>query len=346
MLSREALEECLGSGKFYCFKTNQIVEDKPKNRKGYDSVDFPTLFNLVISGDCYPKKYAKVFGKSPESFTAWVKTYADKNGLEVPDIRSIYHDQIIEATEATTMDRYKCRHNWAKGPLRAELEAKWLEELGATSPLGSPKIQAMIEETNLHNLGVRRPFQSPEIQQKVVETVMEEYGVKTTLLEPNTMAKIKATHQIKLGVDYPFQSDKIQQMCRESMINNWEVEFPFQSPEIRAKARQTMIENWSVPYSGQSDEIIAKQLETKASNDLRFAKLLEFYDQKERGELDVDEAIDFIINNYKPTQALVHLTNLSLRDKLDFMTEVKAGLLLETPRYRLYSQCVKRSWSS
>nr|DAJ15161.1 MAG TPA: endonuclease-like protein [Myoviridae sp. ctTS62] len=330
MLSKETLEECLETGKFYCLKTNQVVEDKPKNRKVYDSVDFPTLFNLVISGDCYPKKYAKVFGKSPESFTAWIKTYAVKNDLEIPDIRSIYHDQIVEATEATMMDRYNCRHNWAKGPLRDELEAKWLEELGAKSPLESPKIQAMIEETNLHNLGVRRPFQSPKIQQKVVDTVMEEYKVKTTLLEPNTMAKIKATNQLNLGVDYPFQSPKIQRMCRESMVENWEVEFPFQSPEIRAMARQTMIENWKVPYSGQSEEIVAKQLETKAGNDPRFAKLLEFYDQKDRGELDADEAISFIINNYKPTQICVHLTNLGLRNKLDFMTEIKAGLLLES----------------
>lgn len=70
----------------------------------------------------------------------WIRTYAGKHNFNVPDIRMIYHDQIIEATEATMMERYNCRHNWAKGPLRDELEAKWLEELGATSPLGSPKI--------------------------------------------------------------------------------------------------------------------------------------------------------------------------------------------------------------
>lgn len=217
MLSKEILNECLESGKYYCLQTNQVVEEKPKNRAVYDSESFPNLFDLVASGDCYPGKYAVVFGKSPESFTAWIKTYADKNGLERISIRDVYAKEIREATEATCMDRYNCRHNWAKGPLRDELEAKWLEELGATSPLGSPKIQAMIEATNMHNLGVRRPFQSPVIQQKVVDSVMDEYKVKTTLLEPNTMAKIKATNQANLGVDYPFQSDKIQQMCRESI---------------------------------------------------------------------------------------------------------------------------------
>lgn len=329
MLSKETLEECLENGKFYCLKTNQVVEHKPKNRKVYDSESFPILFELVTSGDCYPRKYAVVFGKSPESFTAWIKTYAIENDLEVPDIRSIYRDQIVESTEATMMDRYNCRHNWVKGPQRDKLEAKWLEDLGATSPLGSPKIQAMIVDTNLHNLGVRRPFQSPAIQQKVVDTVMEEYKVKTTLLEPNTMAKIKAIHQHNLGVDYPFQSPKIQQMCRESMMENWEVEFPFQSPEIRAMARQTMIENWKVPYSGQSEEIVAKQLETKAGNDPRFAKLLEFYDQKERGELDADEAARFLLENYSRDQARIHLTKLGLRNPVEFMTEIDVQILLE-----------------
>lgn len=330
MLSKEILNECLESGKFFCLKTNQVVDAKPKNRAVYDSESFPVLFELVANGDCYPGKFAEVFGKTGAGLTAMLVKYADKNGLERISIRDVYAKEIREATEATCMDRYQCRHNWAKGPLRDELEAKWLEELGAKSPLESPKIQAMIEETNLLNIGVRRPFQSPKIQQKVVDTVMYRYEVKTTLLEPNTMAKIKAIHQHNLGVDYPFQSPKIQQMCRESMMENWEVEFPFQSPAIRVMARETMIENWKVPYSGQSPEIVAKQLETKAGNDPRYAKLLEFYDQKERGELDEQAAIDFIVNNYKPTQIYVHLTNLGLRDKLEFMTEVKAGLLLET----------------
>lgn len=329
MLSKETLEECLETGKFYCLKTNKVVEDKPKNRKIYDSVDFPTLFNLVISGDCYPKKYAVMFGKSPESFTAWIKTYAVKNDLEIPDIRSIYHDQIVEATEATFMHRYNCRHNWAKGPQRDKLEAKWLEELGATSPLGSPKIQEKIAETNLKNIGVRRPFQSLEIQQKVTDTVVERYKVKTTLLEPNTMAKIKAIHQHNLGVDYPFQSDKIQQMCRESMMENWGVEVPLRHPDIMSEFCETMIANWGVPYSGQSEEIIAKQLETKAGNDPRFAKLLEFYDQKERGELDADEATRFLLENYSRDQALDHLTALGLRSPVEFMTEIRVQILLE-----------------
>lgn len=302
MLSKEILNECLESGKFFYLKTNQVVDAKPKNRAVYDSESFPILFELVANGDCYPGKFAEVFGKTGAGLTAMLVKYADKNGLERISIRDVYAEAIREATEATMMYRHNCRHNWAKGPLRDDLEAKWLEELGATSPLGSPKIQAMIEETNLLNIGVRRPFQSPKIQQKVVDTVMYRYEVKTTLLEPNTMAKIKEIHQHNLGVDYPFQSPKIQQMCRESMIANWKV-----------------------PYSGQSEEIVAKQLETKAGNDPRYAKLLEFYDQKERGELDADEAIDFIVSNYKPTQICVHLTNLGLRDKLDFMTEIKAG---------------------
>lgn len=329
MLRKEILNECLESGKFFCLKTNQVVDAKPKNRAVYDSENFPVLFELVANGDCYPLKYAAVFGKTGAGLTAMLVKYADKNGLERISIRDVYAEEIREATEATFMDRYNCRHNWAKGPLRDELEAKWLEELGATSPLGSPKIQAMIEATNMHNLGVRRPFQSPKIQQKVVETVMEEYKVKTTLLEPNTMAKIKATNQLNLGVDYPFQSPKIQQMCRESMMENWEVEFPFQSPEIRAMARQTMIENWKVPYSGQSEEIIAKQLETKAGNDPRFAKLLDFYDQKERGELDADEVTKFLVENYTRDQARVHLTKLGLRNPVEFMTEIDVKILLE-----------------
>ena len=329
MLSKEILNECLESGKFFCFKTNQVVDEKPKNHAVYDSKSFPILFDLVASGNCYPNKYAAVFGKSGLQLMGMIRTYADKNGLERPYVRNIYHDQIIEATEATMMSRYNCRHNWAKGPLRDELEAKWLEELGATSPLGSPKIQEMIAETNLRNIGVRRPFQSPEIQQKVVDTVMDRYKVKTTLLEPNTMAKIKAIQQANLGVDYPFQSDKIQQMCRESMMENWGVECPFESPVIRAMARETMIANWGAPYSGQSKEIIAKQLETKAGNDPRYAKLLEFYEQKERGELDADEVTRFLVENYTRDQARVHLTKLELRNPVEFMTEIKVKVLLE-----------------
>jgi hypothetical protein len=329
MLSKEILNECLESGKFFCLKTNQVVDEKPKNRAVYDSESFPILFELVANGDCYPLKYAAVFGKSSASFMIWIRTYAGKHNFNVPDIRMIYHDQIIEATEATMMERYNCRHNWAKGPLRDELEAKWLEELGATSPLGSPKIQEMIAETNLKNIGVRRPFQSPEIQQKVTDTVMDRYKVKTTLLEPNTMAKIKAIHQVNRGVDYPFQSDEIQQMCRESMMENWGVTSPLQHPDIMAKFCETMTANWGAPYSGQSKEIIAKQLETKASNDPRYAKLLEFYEQKERGELDVDEVTRFLLENYSPGQALDHLTALELRKPVEFMTEIKVKVLLE-----------------
>lgn len=330
MLTKEILNECLESRSYYCFKTNQIVKEKPKNRAVYDSESLPILFDLVASGNCYPNKYAVVFGKTAEGLTSMLVKYADKNGLERISIRNVYAKEIREATEVTFMDRYKCRHNWAKGPLRSELEAKWMKDLGVKSPLESSKIQAMIEETNMRKRGVRRPFQSPEIQQKVMDTVMFKYGVKTTLLEPNTMTKIKAIHQHKFGVDYPFQSPKIQQMCRESMMENWGVEFPFQSPEIRAIAREAMIANWKVPYSGQSEEIVVKQLETKAGNDPRFAKLLRLYEQKERGELDENEAIDFITSNYKPTQICIHLTNLGLRDKLDFITEIKVGLLLES----------------
>lgn len=329
MLSKETLEECLETGKFYCLKTNQVVENKPENHKVYDSESFRILFDLVTSGDCYPRKYAIVFGKSPDKFAAMIRTYADRNELNRPQIGKLYKEEVREATEATFMERYNCRHNWAKGSLRNELEAKWMEELGATSPLGSSKIQEKIAETNLKNIGVRRPFQSPEIRQKVTDTVVERYKVKTTLLEPNTMAKIKAIHQHNLGVDYPFQSDKIQQMCRESMMENWGVEVPLQHPDIMTKFCETMIANWGAPYSGQSEEIIAKQLETKAGNDPRFAKLLEFYNQKERGELDVDEAARFLLENYSPGQALDHLTALGLRSPVEFMTEIRTQILLE-----------------
>lgn len=40
MLSKEILNECLESGKYYCLKTNQVVEKKPKNRAVYDSEGF------------------------------------------------------------------------------------------------------------------------------------------------------------------------------------------------------------------------------------------------------------------------------------------------------------------
>ena len=90
-----------------------------------------------------------------------------------------------------------------------------------------------------------------------------------------------------------------------------------------------MIANWKVPYSGQSAEIIAKQLETKAGNDPRFAKLLEFYDQKERGELDEDEVTRFLLENYSPGMVLEHLTALGLRSQAEFMTEIRVKTLLE-----------------
>ena len=94
----------------------------------------------------------------------------------------------------------------------------------------------------------------------------------------------------KLGTDKPSTLDEVRLKITEAM----------NTPEVRSKVR-----------------------ETKASKDERYAKILEFYEDFNRGELDGEAAFKFIDENFKPVTKLVHLTNLGLRKKYRSHYELK-----------------------
>ena len=189
-----------------------------------------------------------------------------------------------------------------------------------------------------------------QILQRTEETNMDFYGCKAPTQNPDVVEKGRQTCLRKFEVDNYFKSAKFKEQRRITMLDKYEVEHNMQNPECRAKAMATWKHNfeleedgvWITSIPAVRDSINSSLLESCGAEsfvqsekfrdimdqkDPRFSKIREFKDDP---CADPAEIIEYVTENYSPSQARVYLKELGIKQPTNYLTEVKLCNFLES----------------
>ena len=189
-----------------------------------------------------------------------------------------------------------------------------------------------------------------QILQRTEATNMDSYGCKAPTQNPEVVDRGRQTCLRKFEVDNYFKSAKFKEQRRVTMLDKYKVEHNMQNPECRAKAMAT----WKINFELEEDGVwitsipaVRKSIndallescgaesfvqsekfrEIMDQKDPRFSKIREFRDDP---NADPEGIIDYVTENYSPSQARIYLKELGIKQPTNYLTEVKLCNLLES----------------
>lgn len=168
-----------------------------------------------------------------------------------------------------------------------------------------------------------RELYPEEVDQTQRDTNIARYQVDNVSKLPEVCERRKRTNLKRYKVDNAAKSPEAKANTRKTNQKRYQANTPIENPEIKSNIQRTNLKRYeSVSPLGNKD--------VRSKNNPNLAKVYEFQDILERGELlDITAVIEFIAENYCASQALVHLKELGIKIPTEFLTEVKLQNLLD-----------------
>lgn len=214
-----------------------MIGKEVKKRGRKNKILLKQLYDLVANGECYPGYFYDVFGyKNTAGMCEGILSKED----ERVDLLAVYPSEIREKNKQTMLERYGVTHNWAKGKMRDELEAKWVEIYGVKNPLAAKEIQEKRKQTMLDRYGVEFYTDSEDFKPKVKETMLERYGVEHNWCKGVLRDNLEAKWMEIYGVDNPIKTDEVRYRMKSTCLERYGVEYPLQNAEIFRETKETL----------------------------------------------------------------------------------------------------------
>ena len=169
-----------------------------------------------------------------------------------------------------------------------------------------------------------RELYPEEVDQTYRDTNLARYQVDNVSKLPEVRERRKQTNLKRYQVDNAAKSPEAKANMRKTNQKRYQANTPIENPEIKSNIQRTNLKRYeSVSPLGNKD--------VRSKNNPNLAKVYEFQDILERGELlDVTAVVEFITKNYCASQALVHLKELGIKQPTSYLTEVKLCSLLDS----------------
>lgn len=304
-ITQELLDFALANGYKISLKSGDYSKCEVSHRGRYNKELLKQIHLLYLIGEFYPNRYHKML-----MFTTADHIISVFNGQKLPKL-----------PKEEFMRMYK-------NDIRQAQRDSCMESTGAPHPNLSEKSQRVRRERSMKKWGVEHPNQNKEVkargtaswkrneQLRISElksafTCFDKIGQVHYMKDENFKSAI--TDKLREGGGIGLQRPGARDYAMQCMIDKLGTDKPSTLDEVRLKITEAM----------NTPEVRSKVRETKASKDERYARILEFYEDFNRGELDEEAAFKFIDENFKPVTKLVHLTNLGLRKKYRSHYELK-----------------------
>ena len=169
-----------------------------------------------------------------------------------------------------------------------------------------------------------RELYPEEVDQTYRDTNLARYQVDNVSKLPEVRERRKQTNLKRYQVDNAAKSPEAKANMRKTNQKRYQANTPIENPEIKSNIQRTNLKRYeSVSPLGNKD--------VRSKNNPNLAKVYEFQDILERGELlDVTAVVEFITKNYCASQALVHLKEFGIKQPTNYLTEVKLCSLLDS----------------
>ena len=306
-ITRELLDFALANGYKISLKSGDYSKEEISYGRFYNKDLLKQIHLLYLIGEFYPNRYYKMLMFKTADHIISVFNYQKLPKLPPEEFMRMYKNDIRQAQRDSCM-----------------------ESLGVPHPNYSEKSQQIRKERSKKKWGVEHPNQNKEVKARGTASWKRNEQLRISELKSafTCFDKIGQVHYMK---DENFKSainDKLREgggiglqrpgardYAMQCMIDKLGTDKPSTLDDVRLKITEAM----------NSPEVRSKVRETKASKDERYAKILQFYEDFNRGELDEEAAFKFIDENFKPASKLVHLTNLGLRKKYRSHYELKVA---------------------
>lgn len=169
-----------------------------------------------------------------------------------------------------------------------------------------------------------RELYPEEVDRTHRDTNLARYQVDNVSKLPEVCERRKRTNLKRYQVDNAAKSPEAKANTRKTNQKRYQANTPIENPEIKSNIQRTNLKRYkSVSPLGNKD--------VRSKNNPNLAKVYEFQDILERGELlDVTAVVGFITENYCASQALVHLKEFGIKQPTNYLTEVKLCNLLDS----------------
>lgn len=169
-----------------------------------------------------------------------------------------------------------------------------------------------------------RELYPEEVDRTHRDTNLARYQVDNVSKLPEVSERRKRTNLKRYQVDNAAKSPEAKANTRKTNQKRYQANTPIENPEIKSNIQRTNLKRYkSVSPLGNKD--------VRSKNNPNLAKVYEFQDILERGELlDVTAVVEFITENYCASQALVHLKEFGIKQPTNYLTEVKLCNLLDS----------------
>lgn len=305
-ITRELLDFALANGYKISLKSGDYSKGEISHGRLYNKDLLNQIHFLYLIGEFYPYRYHKML---------MFKT-ADH-------IISVFNSQKLpKLPKEEFMRMYK-------SDIRQAQRNSCMESIGAPHPNYSEKIQRIRRERSKKKWGVDHPFQNEEVIARRVASwkCNEKYRISELKSAFTCFDRIGQVHYMKDAEFKAAVNDKLRDSggiglqrpgardyAMQCMIDKLGTDKPSTLDDVKLKITEAM----------NSPEVRDKVRDTKASKDERYAKILQFYEDFNRGELDEEAAFKFIDEEFKASSSKrTHLTNLGLHREYRSHYELK-----------------------
>ena len=311
-ITKELLDFALENGYTISLKTGKYSKEPVTHKGRYNKNLIKQIHLLYLIGEFYPNRYHKmlmfktadhivsVFNGQhlpklpPEEFMRMYKQDIKQSRRETfMEHLGVPHPNLSEKSQQIRRERSKRKWGTAHPKQNEENKLKYTASWKRNEAARLSELKSAF--TCFHKIGQVHYMKDEGFKNSIVTKLREGGGIG--LQRPGARDYAMQCMKDKLGTDKPSTLDDVRLKITEAM----------NSPEVRDKVR-----------------------DTKSSKDERYAKILEIYEDFNRGELDEDAAFKFIDENFEYGSKLVHLTNLNLRKKRQSYYEIKILKFIES----------------
>lgn len=312
-ITRELLDFALANGYKISLKSGDYSKGEIDYCRFYNKDLIKRIHFLYLIGEFYPNRYHKML----------MFTTADH-------IISVFYSQKLpKLPKEEFMRMYK-------NDIRQAQRDSCMESIGAPHPNYSDKSLRIRRERSKKKWGVEHPRQNDEVKAKSVASWKRNEKSRISELKAafTCFDRIGQVHYMKNAEFKAAVNDKLRESggiglqrpgardyAMQCMIDKLGTDKPSTLDDVRLKITEAM----------NSPEVRDKVRNTKSSKDERYAKILQFYEDFHRGELDEDAAFKFINEEFKAsTSKRIHLTNLGLHRAYRSHYELKIVNFIES----------------
>lgn len=311
-ITRELLDFALANGYKISLKSGDYSKGEINHGRFYNKDLLKQIHLLYLIGEFYPNRYHKMLMFKTADHIISVFNYQKLPKLPKEEFMRMYKNDIRQAQRDSFMG-----------------------SLGVPHPNLSEKSQRVRRERSKKKWGVEHPRQNEENKLRYVASWKRNESTRISELKSafTCFDKIGQVHHMK---DEEFKESVISKIRAGGGLG-------FERPGARDYAMQCMIDKLGtdkpstlddvklkITESMNSPEVRDKVRDTKSSRDERYARILQFYEDFDRGELDEEAAFKFIDDNFKETAKIIHLTNLGLRKRYRSHYELKLIKFIES----------------